>query len=96
METIRGRAFSFNSEKLNLKDQNRFTNISQPLPEIRTSRNDPNSSPLLTDYPIFPINPFQQKYSCQVFTLGSVSPPIFFSFNLAQKVCCVSVMVAVL
>lgn len=34
METIRGRAFSFNSEKLNLKYQNSFNNISQPIPEM--------------------------------------------------------------
>lgn len=46
METIRGRAFSFNSEKLN-------PSISQPIPEIRGSRNDPNSLVLLTDYAVF-------------------------------------------
>lgn len=37
----------------------------------------PNSSVLLTDYPIFQINPFQWKYNYQVFTFRSVCLPSF-------------------
>lgn len=84
METIRGSAFSFNSEKLNLKYQNILTAFPSQFQKIRSSGNDPNSEELVTDYQIFfpQQNPFQGKDRYRAFTAGSVCLPVFGFFKI--------------